>query len=159
MTGFTPDAIGLLRSYIRHRAYLRVALDSLRNDLQRRADVHDLSKLLDDEFEGFSRINAAARINKFGSPEYAEGMRRERPTIDLHFSRNSHHVEYGEQSWLDIVEMVCDWWAARQGYADNQKTWDETVELNLKHKGHRLSPEQLWLVRQVAAGMEVPDGE
>ena len=133
-----------------------MALDEIAHELERRGMAHDLSKMLDDEFAGFSRINAAARINKFGSPEYSEAMKRESGTIDLHFSRNSHHAEYAavhggpELTFLDIIEMVCDWRGAQQGYND-PRPWLETVELNFKAKGKYLSPEQLWLARQVAA--------
>lgn len=60
------DAFGLLRSYIAHRAYLAEGVGFICAELERRVTVHDLSKLRDDEFAGFSRINAAARVNKFG---------------------------------------------------------------------------------------------
>lgn len=174
---FDPqDAIGLLRSFTAHRAYLGEAVGLVVAALERRAAVHDLSKLKADEFAGFSRINAAARVHKFGSPEYSAGMDRERPTIDLHFSRNRHHPErpglVGEaaeekrglpddftyfsakdaaaMTFLDVIEMVCDWWAARKGY-DDPGPWLESVELNFKAKGKYLSEEQLWLARSVAA--------
>lgn len=144
------DAFGLLRSYSRHIAYVRLGLTIVGQEIERRGLEHDTSKMLDDEFAGFARINAAARINKFGSPEYADAMQRERPTIDLHFSRNTHHPENQPQSFLDIIEMVCDWWGARKGYNDS-RPWAESVELNFKAKGQYLSPEQLWLAREVAA--------
>jgi hypothetical protein len=148
---FDPaDAFGLFRSWLRHTAFLRSALGRVVAELSRRSQEHDLSKLSDDEFAGFCRINAAARINKFGSPEYAEGMRRERGVIDTHFSRNSHHPEGREQSFLDVIEMVCDWWAASKGY-DDPRSWADTVELNLAQKGKHLTPERLWLAREVAA--------
>ena len=169
------DSFGLLRSFLAHRAYLAEGVRLVTADLRRRAEVHDLSKLRADEFEGFSRINAAARIHKFGSPEYRERMERERPTIDLHFSRNCHHPErprlMGEQaeqarglpddatywaahgdarlSFLDIIEMVCDWWAARKGYND-PRPWPESVKLNLEAKGKYLDQHQLWLAEEVA---------
>lgn len=173
---FEPqDAIGLLRSYIAHRAYLAEAIGMVRAELERRVDVHDLSKLRDDEFAGFSRINAAARVNKFGSPEYIEGMKREKGTIDTHFARNSHHPErprlLGEaaeharglpddatywsahagarMTFLDVIEMVCDWWAARKGYND-ARPWKESVELNFTAKAKYLDEHQLWLAREVA---------
>lgn len=158
------DGFGLVRSYARHVRFVQMALDEVSHELDRRGMAHDLSKMLDDEFAGFSRINAAARINKFGSPEYSEAMQRERGTIDLHFSRNPHHAEYYAEhpvaqtnnrgaegmTFIDIIEMVCDWRGAQQGYNDT-RPWLETVELNFKAKGKYLSPEQMWLARQVAA--------
>jgi hypothetical protein len=170
------DAFGLLRSYIAHRAYLAEGVGLVAAALERRAVVHDLSKLKADEFAGFSRINAAARIHKFGTPEYAEGMQRERAVIDLHFSRNRHHPErpalLGEQAeadrglpddftywnardsarmnFLDVIEMVCDWWAARKGY-DDPRPWQESVQLNLEAKAKHLSAYQLALANDVAA--------
>lgn len=171
----TQDALGLLRSFLAHRAYLAEGVGMVTAELERRAVVHDLSKLKDDEFEGFSRINAAARVHKFGSPEYAEGMAQERGTIDLHFSRNRHHPErpklMGEaaererglpddftywtahaaasMNFLDVIEMVCDWWAARKGY-DDPRPWLDSVKLNLDAKGKHLSESQRWLAESVA---------
>lgn len=172
MNDFTPnDAFGLLRSYSRHRDYVRLALLNVIHDLERRLLAHDASKMLDDEFAGFARINAVARINKFGTPEYKESMQREKATIDLHFSRNSHHAEHASlnlqgsevaeyevglrgMSFLDVIEMVCDWWGARKGYDDNRMTWPESVKMNLESKGKWLTPEQRWLVGEVAAMLE-----
>jgi len=174
------DAFGLLRSYSRHRDYVRLALLTVIQALERRSLEHDASKMLDDEFSGFARINAIARVHKFGSPEYAASMKQERATIDLHFSRNSHHPErpsllgdlaetarglpddytYWEardgarMTFLDVIEMVCDWWGARRGYDDNKRSWRESVQLNLEHKGKYLTVEQRWLVQEVAAFLE-----
>lgn len=170
------DKFGFFRSFLRHRSFVADALERVVEALRRRARVHDLSKLMDDEFEGFSRINAAARVNKFGSPEYSEGMRRERGTIDLHFSRNSHHPErprlIGEaaeaakglpddythwkardaaaMTWLDVIEMVCDWHGARAGY-DDDRPWVTTAAIAMAKKGHLMTPEQRWLADQLVA--------
>lgn len=180
MTFEPNDAFGLLRSYSRHRDYVRLALTLVHQAIERRAIEHDASKMLDDEFAGFARINAIAREHKFGSPEYAESMKREKATIDLHFSRNSHHPErpklMGEaaererglpddstywgahaaarMTFLDVIEMVCDWWGARLGYNDSRMTWPESVEMNLKSKGKHLDDHQIALVRDVAAFLE-----
>ena len=170
------DAFGLLRSYSRHRDFVRLALLCVIHDIEKRSLTHDASKRLDDEFFGFARINAIARVNKFGTEEYKASMKQERATIDLHFSRNSHHPErpllLGEaaedrrglpddftywaardgarMTFLDVIEMVCDWWGARKGYGDS-RPWKESVELNFASKGKLLSPEQMWLAREVAA--------
>lgn len=172
----TPeDQFGLLRSYSRHLMFVRLALKKVEQALEQRGIVHDASKMLDDEYFGFSRINAAARINKFGSPEYAEAMVREQETIDLHFRRNSHHPERPQlvagvktepddaryfaalnenrMSFLDVIEMVCDWWGARKGYND-PRPWRDSVDLNFAKKGHLLSREQRWLAEEVADLLE-----
>lgn len=178
---FTPsDALGLLRSYSRHRDYVRLALTIVGQALERRAIEHDASKMLDDEFAGFARINAIARVQKFGSEEYKASMKQERATIDLHFSRNSHHPErpalLGEKAeterglpddatyweardgarmtFLDVIEMVCDWWGARKGYNDSRMTWPESVAMNLESKGKYLTDEQKWLVDEVASWLD-----
>ena len=169
---FTPDdAFGLLRSYSRHRDFVRLALLTVIHALERRALEHDASKMLDDEFAGFARINAVARVNKFGTPEYKKAMQQERTTVDLHFSRNRHHPEHASlnlkgsevteyelglrgMSFLDVIEMVCDWWGARKGYDDNRMTWPESVKMNLESKGKYLTPGQRWLVQEVAAMLE-----
>lgn len=146
-------AFGLLRSYSRHLMFVRLALAKVQQALENRGIVHDASKMLDDEFEGFSRINKHARVHKFGSQEYKDGMAQEKPTIDLHFQRNSHHPEFHEQTFLDIIEMVCDWWGARKGY-DSTMSWADSVDLNLLQKGKYMSKEQQWLARQVADFLE-----
>jgi len=153
------DAFGLIRSIFRHISFVKLALRKIGQDLEDRAAIHDLSKLSDEEFAGFARINKHARVHKFGSPEYEEGMRQEREIIDLHFSRNRHHPEFfrddpeapsvESMTFLDVIEMVCDWWGAGKGY-DSTMPWFESVRRNLDSKGKYLSPEARWLVWQVA---------
>jgi hypothetical protein len=184
MTDFAPsDAFGLMRSYSRHRDYVRLALAFVTQALDRRAIEHDASKMLDDEFLGFARINAIARIHKFGSDEYKASMLQEKATIDLHFGRNRHHPEHaklcgeaaerergladdctywsahaaGSMTFLDVIEMVCDWWGARKGYNDSRMTWMESVAMNLESKGKHLEPWKHELVRSVAEFLEKAD--
>jgi len=153
----TEDAFGLIRSFTRHVAFVKLALRSLSQEIENRAEIHDMSKLLDDEFAGFARINKNARVHKFGSPEYEQGMRQERDIIDLHFSRNRHHAECHDapefMTFLDVIEMVCDWWGAGKGY-DSPMEWRESVRRNLDSKGKYLSPERIWLVWGVAEFLE-----
>lgn len=136
-----------IRSITRHRAYITQALAEVAHALTQRATVHDLSKFLDDEFAGFSRIGAARP--EFGTPEYAARMTQEQDTVWRHYSRNSHHPEHGPMSFLDVIEMVADWWAAGKGY-ENKMDWNEAVEENLREKGGYLLWWQLGLARDVA---------
>lgn len=170
---FEPvDAIRLIASWARHRQFVEEGLHLVTSELERRGNVHDASKMLADEFAGFSRINAAARINKFGSEEYRQGMLLEAATVNLHFGRNTHHPEFGalaaqarsnsdgmaysaglgeefDMTFLDVIEMVCDWWGARKGYNDS-KAWLESVRMNLAQKGQYLKPWQHELALSVA---------
>lgn len=162
------DQVATLRSIIRHRAFVADGLSRIARAVSARAEVHDLSKLLDDEFEGFARINAVARTFKFGSPEYAASIESERPTVELHYSRNRHHPEFHghpaegrvatgaealaeRMTFLDIIEMVVDWWAAHNGYGGSASGsgWLESASLNLLKKGAYLSREQRWLAEEV----------
>src|SRR5688500_11853943 len=109
------DKIALIRTMYVHISQVRANLQRITHDLERRSLIHDESKFSADEFDGFARINKIARENAYGSEAYISSMRQESPTIDLHYSRNSHHPEhwpYQEMSWLDLIEMVCDWRSA-----------------------------------------------
>ena len=174
------DAFGFLRSFLAHRAHVADGLRIVREALDARVNVHDLSKLQDDEFEGYCRINAGVREGAaFGSPEYKALMARERATIDLHFARNRHHPERpsllgkaaeaerglpddftywqahdgAAMTFIDVIEMVVDWWAARRGYAD-PRPWPESFKLNLEAKGKYLNAHQTWLAHEVALLLE-----
>lgn len=171
------DAFGFLRSFLAHRAHVADGLRIVSDAVAARAHVHDLSKLSDEEFGSYCRINAGVRGGaKFGTPEYAALIDSEREHVDAHFKRNRHHperprllgeaaeeerglpddftyfttVDSAAMTFIDVIEMVVDWWAARKGYAD-PRPWPESFELNLKAKGKYLTPHQVWLARSVAA--------
>ena len=135
-------------------------------ELEKRAEEHDDSKLMPDEFAGFTRINSAAREYPYGSEPYIDGLRREKPTIDLHYSRNSHHPEHHgsvlesrvcigaevaaeDMNFFDIIEMVCDWYAAFIAYG-SQGTWKENVAYQKERFRDWLKDEQWWLVDSVS---------
>lgn len=170
------DGVQLLRSYLLHCRYVRRWLQRVAHGLLERAESHDDSKLFADEFAGFSRINKAAREHPYGSPEYRAGLKTEKPTIDLHYSRNRHHPEYAalqgdaaeierglpddatywearqaaEMNFLDLIEMVCDWRGAYLGYG-SQGTWEASMALQHERYEDRFAAEQWWLIDQLAA--------
>lgn len=157
--GYEPiDGVKLLRTFALHTLHVRRNLLAVRQDLERRAEEHDASKLHDDEFDGFARINATAREFPYGSPEYRASLDAERPTINRHNARNSHHPEHHDQvtdmGWLDIIEMVCDWRAAWEAYG-KQGTWRHGMQI--QRGRFAFADEQWWLVEQVAAYLEEAD--
>lgn len=150
------DPVGLIRNIARHRSYVQDTLNRVIDALRARGRVHDLSKLGDEEFAGFSRINAIARKYKFGSKEYEDAMKSEQETIDLHFKNNSHHAEFHDQTFLDIIEMVCDWHGASLGYNDPRST-TELFNLNMEKKGKYMKEWQKALAREVADFLDFGD--
>lgn len=155
----SPES-AVIATMLRHIGFVQSALLRVRQELERRGQDHDRSKWSPEEFPGFARINATARQYPYGSEGYKASIRAERPTVEHHQKANSHHPEYhqakmpqlsevdglSEMGWLDVVEMVCDWWAASQTYGNTP--WDEV--LSKQRERWQWSPEQWWLIEQVA---------
>jgi hypothetical protein len=169
-TNRVSDETACLASIQQHRDLVRAQLESVAHQLTERGRLHDLSKLREDELAGFARINRIARENPYGSQEYRDSLAQERPTIQLHYSRNSHHPEYHgdpkesrccigleaaaeHMSLLDLIEMVCDWRGAYLGYG-SQGTWGENIERQQERFAHWFALEQWWVILQVAAMLD-----
>ena len=85
--------------------------------LLNRANIHDNSKLVGPELELLSSIygNQSAFID----PK-VQLSNNEKDVIEKHWENNRHHPEHFEDfdnmSELDILEMVCDWYARSMQY-------------------------------------------
>ena len=141
---------------------MKEGLTKITQNLTNRAEVHDRSKMEDDEFEGFTAFNRIHPDLEYGSEEYKESFESIRPyteeSIKKHQSRNSHHPEYHtdvrSMGWIDIIEMVCDWYAASQTYSSNG-SFQKSVDI-CKNK-YNFSTEQLWLIDEIATFLENSD--
>jgi hypothetical protein len=92
-------------------------------ELLRRSGVHDRSKLVSPEVEVFDEYTAKLAGTTYGSSEYKEYLAAMKPALDHHYRSNSHHPEHFPDgirgmSLLDLVEMLCDWWAASKRHND-----------------------------------------
>ena len=80
--------------------------------LLKRAQVHDNSKLCKDELESLQKI--VGTNDGMTNPEYKMTC-DDKKCIELHWKNNRHHPEHFEDvrdmSEIDIMEMVCDWYA------------------------------------------------
>lgn len=91
--------------------------------LMERALVHDDSKLQEPEKSAFDRLKGYSLSNMdYGSEEYRACLRAEKPAIQHHYEKNSHHPEHypngiDGMSLLDLVEMMMDWKAATERMA------------------------------------------
>lgn len=148
-----PDAgVVFLARHLQHVGEVQSALLALRQELERRADRHDRSKLGPEELAGFVRLAAPAA--PYGTEAYKESIRAERPTVEAHYRNNSHHPQHhespAEMGWLDLIEMVFDWWGA----AATRPGGDFGVSMKLGIEGHAWTPEQVWLIREVGGWIE-----
>lgn len=87
--------------------------------LLKRAETHDASKLEPYEFSLWKKMDEEP-FYPYGSPEYNDKLKRNKPVFDLHYKRNRHHPEHYENGYMDMtlidmIEMLCDW----LGYKEN----------------------------------------
>jgi len=141
------EEIRALATILRHQKMVSFLLRELAREFERRADLHDMSKLQLDELEGFVEINRIARQYKFGSKEYKETI-GSHPCVKLHYSRNTHHPEYHQggvrsMGLIDFMEMVIDWTAATKTYGN--MSWEEVIQQQ-KKEFPQLSDCQLALI-------------
>lgn len=140
----SPDVVELAR-VLQHVSMVRALLRKVAHRLLERADLHDLSKLAEDELGGMARISQ----NKFGSLEYVGALSS--PVVKLHWSRNSHHPEHFEQGFkdmsvVDVIEMVCDWKAANM--LREHLEWEESIDI-MAERLH-LSIQEYYFVKAIA---------
>jgi len=96
-----------------HIENVRLNLAAFCEDLQKRAAVHDDSKLSTAELPVYEAVDATPR-EAFGTPAYYERLARLKPALDHHYAVNDHHPEHYENgvAGMDLaalVEMFCDW--------------------------------------------------
>jgi len=71
---------------------------------------HDGSKLLEPEKQGFDDMTHKLSSTTYDSDEYKQMLIDLKPTLDHHYSNNSHHPQYYENgidgmNLLDVFEM------------------------------------------------------
>lgn len=156
----TEEKVQVLNTMVHHRVEVQAALQVLIHALERRSLVHDVSKFCADEFDGFARINRVAREHPYGSDEYRAALKAEKPTIALHYSRNSHHPESAihgggvEMGLLDLVEATCDWYAAWRVYEGQREpekrcSWGDNLEKQ-RARFSNLTDAQWFVIDEVA---------
>jgi hypothetical protein len=117
-------------------AHIKRVVDLLTDcldNIARRQDAHDVSKLLSPEKECFDEVTGTLKALTYGSDEYRAALARLKPALDHHYAHNSHHPEHypsgvNGMSLLDLIEMLCDWKAAGERHADG--SMERSLRLN-----------------------------
>mgnify|MGYP006928565117 CR=1 FL=1 len=88
------------------------------DDLTKRIEDHDKSKLSDPEKSCYDKYIPLLKTAKYGTKEYysvRSNMQKE--GLDHHYAVNRHHPEHfshgiDDMNLVDMIEMLCDWYAA-----------------------------------------------
>jgi hypothetical protein len=108
-------------------------------ELQRRAIIHDKSKLKSPEKELFDEFTPKLAGCTYGSDEYKEFLKGLKVGLDHHYAHNSHHPEHFENGMngfdlFDLIEMFFDWKAATERHNDGNIY--KSIEINQKRFGY-----------------------
>lgn len=106
--------------------------------LMTRLHVHDQSKLVPPEVDGFTEYTDKLSGTTYGSPEYDEYKKGLQVALDHHYANNRHHPEHwkngiDDMTLLDLVEMLCDWKAASERHNDGNIR--KSIEINAERFG------------------------
>lgn len=111
-------------------------------NLRRRENEHDKSKLEDPEKAIFDEMTPKLKDSTYGSDEYKGFLASMRPALDHHYAENSHHPEHypngiDGMSLLDLLEMICDWKAAGERHANG--SIEKSLKINCER--FKISPQ------------------
>lgn len=109
-------------------------------NLQRRAVVHDMSKLLEPEKSCFDACTVKLKAIAYNSPEYHEALKELKVGLDHHYANNPHHPEHFPNGIVDmslfgLAEMLVDWKAATERMKDGGDIY-ASIESNQKRFGY-----------------------
>ena len=93
------------------------------DELRKRGENHDNSKLEDIEKETFNEYTPKLKNSTYGSDEYNEFLKGMSLALKHHYENNSHHPEHYENGingfdLFDLIEMLCDWKGATERHED-----------------------------------------
>lgn len=116
-----------------HKVKVKSLILDLVAQLRDRAVHHDDSKLIEPEKSGFGLVGRKLNELEYGTQEYDDNRNRLKPILEEHYKKNRHHPEHhdngvGDMNLIDVVEMVCDWYASYQRTKDGDIY--ESLEVN-----------------------------
>ena len=119
MTDPSPKPYDSTADTLAHIRQVRERMAEITLDLDRRAQVHDKSKLQEPEKSAFDACTHKLKAMAYGSPEYYEALQELKPALDHHYAHNDHHPEFHPasvrgMSLLSLMEMLADWKAATE---------------------------------------------
>jgi len=139
---------------IKHIHRVRHYLALMIEELDKRARIHDLSKLESPEAEIYGEYYPDLAKNRYNSPEYKVTLEKIKPALDHHYAKNRHHPQHWPQgvddmTLIDVLEMLADWKASTERNKDgNIRT---SIEANTER--FSLSPQLAQIMQNTVREM------
>jgi Family of unknown function (DUF5662) len=126
---------------LEHIRQVQLFMLPLVQELLTRLQVHDASKLVSPEKEGFDKFTPLLADLEYDSDEYREIMTQMGPALTHHYAHNRHHPEFHkdgtqDMNLLDLVEMICDWKAAGLRHKAHPGDLRSSIEKNQARFGY-----------------------
>ena len=152
------DKMDVVKETLSHMSGVCINIVHVCAILHTRAYHHDDSKLEDEEFDTFAEFTPKLRDSTYDSEEYRGFLKDMKPALDHHYSVNRHHPEHFENgvddmNLIDIIEMLCDWWAATKRHANG----DIMTSIEKNTDRFNLSPQLAKILKNTIELMENPE--
>lgn len=141
---------------LEHIRQVRLLLTQVVDELMKRGDQHDDSKLHAPEKAVYDKVVPELKRWTYGSKEYKAAAKelKKGGALPHHYANNRHHPEYfkggvNDMTLIDIVEMLADWKAATLRSADG----DIDVSLPQNAKRFHLSPQLTTILENTVKAM------
>lgn len=123
---------------MRHIERVRNLLNVFAQDLLKRGERHDQSKLVPPEVAYFTELTPKLAGVTYNSSEYKAFLKELKPALDHHYANNDHHPEHFKAGIEDmtlpqITEMLADWKAASERHNDGNIL--KSIEINCERYG------------------------
>src|SRR5215469_16665433 len=117
-----------------HIIQVAARLEAVCQELRRRGERHDASKLGEIEKPVFDAVVPKLKDLVYGPDEYRSAVKELGPALKHHYENNSHHPQHYENGisgidLIDLMEMYCDWAAASLRPKDGDMS--RSIEINI----------------------------
>jgi hypothetical protein len=150
-----------VKDLVDHKQRVAGHMQTIANDLFRRATIHDNSKFSPEEFEAYEAAFPELQHYAYGTEEFKAALSKIKPAIQHHYASNDHHPEHFESgieamTLVQLIEMLCDWLAVSErsqtsfltGLEMNQERFhiDDQLAKVLKNTVERYDPQKLLII-------------
>lgn len=124
------QAFKTINNIIKHRKSVKAKLDFISEEIKKRGEDHDLSKLQQPELGWLIQMDKEPKY-QYGTPEYFEKMKKWQKFFIHHYINNRHHPDHFKFGICDMTLVdLCEYMADIISYYDEMHVGDalKTVE-------------------------------